>query len=128
MQRQRIVDLARYTFCLEMRLHLVSLGRSNRELVVDMPGPIRSSWKRDSVVQAGCREQLPVRFCVAPSPLGPRFQIPKLYAQDRRLDGIQPAIRADQFVVIALPTAVPPKKLDTVSKFGIVRCDQPAIA
>src|SRR5262249_50759535 len=109
-----------------MRPKVVTMWHTNDELVVDVRAVCwrgRQCRGRDYQL----REELAVELCVLESLASPGIQMAKLHAQDRSVQSIQTAVRAEDFVLVFLAAAMCSEEPKLVLHFGVVQRDHSAI-
>src|SRR5205807_6598102 len=105
-QRVRIIDLRRDAGREQVVAQSITRGGADRELVIDVIVAGGLTWRRYVRQEAGIRHQATIRRCVAAAALRPGLKVRKLYAQDRSLHRVEPAIDSQQLVFVLSAAAV----------------------
>src|SRR5271165_6105782 len=129
MQAEGIVNFRRYAGQAQEILEFVAVAASNRELVVDMlERGGKGGGIADQSVEQVTRKKLPVTVGIGPPPLRPGIQVLQLHAKNSRLQRIQAAVGAQNFVEILFLAAVHAKHAEPLGHLRIVGSHQATVA
>jgi len=106
-ETERVIDFARDAGLCEQFPQFVAALSTNRELIVDVMEFRRRNWRGGyEFVEATFGEELAIAGSTIGAACGPFLEVREFDAEDGGLERVEPAIGADDFVIVALLAAV----------------------